>query len=189
MIHQSLLSFRILYTLAYRMTRFAFAYLSFFIFGFGSLKGQNKWGFDTMVNTLISNDVDTISSEVLLQRLNEEKVVLFDARELAEFDVSHLHGAVYLGYDHPDYSILDQYDKDEPIVVYCSVGKRSEDIGKELEKRGFTNVYNLFGGIFDWTNRGYTVENKNGVVVKKVHPYNSTWGVWVNNYEKDYGSK
>ena len=156
---------------------------------FSLSKGQNKWGFETMVNTMLKGEVDTISSTKLAEQLENESVLLLDTREYAEYDVSHLAGAMHMGYDNPDYDLLDEVDKSKPIVVYCSIGKRSEDIGKELEKRGFTNVYNLFGGIFDWTNRGLPVLNTDGKQVKKVHPFNSAWGIWVNNYEKVYGTE
>jgi len=153
------------------------------------LKSQNKWGFNTMVNALIANDVDTISSNFLMTRMGEGTLVLFDAREPEEFQVSHINGAQCIGYEKPDYSLLNQYAKDTPIVVYCSVGKRSEDIGRALRKKGYTNVYNLFGGIFDWTNRGFSVVDEGGREVKKVHPFDAKWGMWVNNYEKEYGAK
>jgi len=152
-------------------------------------KAQNKWGFNTMVNTMLTNQVDTISSQELAGRLNNESIQILDSREYAEYGVSHLEGAKWIGYDQPDFNLLDSLDKSKPVVIYCSIGKRSEDIGLELEKRGFTDVYNLFGGIFDWTNRGYPVLNKDGAIVKKVHPFNAAWGIWVNNYDKEYGTE
>ena len=42
--------------------------------------------------------------------------------------------------------------RESTIVVYCSVGYRSEKIAEELDKLGFTNVSNLYGGIFEWIN-------------------------------------
>jgi len=33
--------------------------------------------------------------------------------------------------------------------VYCSLGIRSEVIAKKLKKAGYTNVFNLYGGIFE----------------------------------------
>jgi rhodanese-related sulfurtransferase len=160
---------------------------AFFIIAFS--KGQNKWGFETMVNTMISNKVDTISTAELAEMLKQDSVLLLDSREFDEYNVSHLKGAQCIGYDSPNYNLLDETDKTKPVVVYCSIGKRSEDIGLELKKRGFTNVYNLYGGIFDWTNRGFPVTDTEGNSVKKVHPFNTAWGVWVNNYEKVYGTE
>ena len=38
-------------------------------------------------------------------------------------------------------------DKNKPIVVYCTTGFRSEEAYKKLKKIGYTNVYNLYGGL------------------------------------------
>ncbi|MCZ4409959.1 rhodanese-like domain-containing protein [Cryomorphaceae bacterium 1068] len=168
-------------------TKYLLMLMAFFIISLS--KGQNKWGFETMVNTMLTNVVDTISSQELSEMLKNEDVLLLDSRELSEYEVSHLEGAKFIGYDNPEYEVLEGIDKSTPIVVYCSIGKRSENIGIELEKLGFTNVFNLFGGIFDWTNRGFPVLDSEGNEVKKVHPYSTTWGVWVNNYDKEYGTE
>lgn len=156
---------------------------------FSFVKGQNKWGFETMVGALLTNKIDTISSEKLVEMLEQDSIVLLDSRELVEYQVSHLEGAQFIGYDAPNYEKLNTLDKSKTIVIYCSIGKRSETIGLELRKLGFSNVYNLFGGIFDWTNRGFPVIDSEGNRVKSVHPYNPAWGVWVNNYKKEYGTE
>jgi rhodanese-related sulfurtransferase len=43
--------------------------------------------------------------------------------------------------------------------VYCSIGKRSDEITKMLGEAGFTNARNLYGGIFEWVNQGHPVFN------------------------------
>ena len=50
--------------------------------------------------------------------------------------------------------------KKTPTIVYCTIGARSETIGEKLKKNGFTNVYNLYGGIFEWKNADFKVLNK-----------------------------
>ncbi len=159
---------------------FFFSFFSFFA------KGQNKWGFETAVNTLLKGNVDTIHSVALLEMINQGSVVLLDARQKSEFEVSHLQGARYVGYDDFDLSAVKDIPKNTILVVYCSVGKRSEDIGAKLTEAGFLHVFNHWGGIFDWTNRGLEVVDMNNRPVKRVHPYNDLWGFWVNNYEKTY---
>jgi rhodanese-related sulfurtransferase len=149
-------------------------------------KGQNKVGFETMVNTLLSNAVDTIDSAGLYRQLERGEICVLDAREGGEFNVSHLKGAIHVGYNDFDRKALAHIPKDAPIAVYCSVGKRSEDIALKLKAKGYTNVKNHWGGIFDWTNRNLPVENSEGQPVKLVHPYNTLWGVWINNYQKAY---
>lgn len=157
----------------------------FSMFAFFS-KGQNKVGFETMVNSMISNKVDTITTLELVDKLAYEHLVILDARQQVEYDVSHLPDAQYVGYDDFDLGRLNGVSKADAIVVYCSVGKRSGDVGEKLVAAGYTNVLNLYGGIFDWTNRGNEVVNDQNESVNCVHPYNAVWGYWINNYEKCY---
>ena len=72
------------------------------------------------------------------------------------------------------------------MVVYCSVGYRSERIGEKMQKMGFENVSNLYGGIFDWKNQGNTVINLNQEPTDSVHTYNRNWSQWLYNGIKVY---
>jgi rhodanese-related sulfurtransferase len=150
------------------------------------VKGQNKIGFETMVNQLLSGKVDTLSSNALQERRGTAGAVLLDTREVEEYEVSHLSGAIHVGYKSFNQESVANLPKNAEIIVYCSVGKRSEEIGDRLKKMGFTNVQNLWGGIFDWTNRGYPVVDKEGKEVCLVHPYSFMWGIWINKCEKTY---
>ncbi|WP_019894738.1 rhodanese-like domain-containing protein [Hydrogenovibrio halophilus] len=47
--------------------------------------------------------------------------------------------------------------KDQPILVYCQSGMRSASVAKKLVKNGFSNVYNLKGGIAAWKSAGLPV--------------------------------
>ncbi len=77
--------------------------------------------------------------------------VLLDTRNEEEYNISHLKNAIWVGYNTFNiHCILETIkDKNTPIVVYCSIGVRSEDIGEKLIAVGYTNVSNLYGGIFD----------------------------------------
>jgi rhodanese-related sulfurtransferase len=133
--------------------------------------------FDAHVAWLISFSVPVISVQELNQ--NKSDYTIFDAREKEEYLVSHIEGAKYLGYDDFDASRLEGLPKDSKIVLYCSVGYRSEKIGEELNALGFTNVYNLYGSIFEWVNQGYNVVDSDGSETKKVHTYNRSWSKWL----------
>jgi rhodanese-related sulfurtransferase len=71
---------------------------------------------------------------------------LIDVREPSEYEMANLGGALM-----PLGEILEhsaQISKDKPVVVHCRSGKRSEMAIRQLEtKEGFTNLYNLTGGI------------------------------------------
>ena len=127
------------------------------------------------VKTIAPNDVK-----------REPNMVILDARERSEYDVSHLPNAVFIGYNNFEKKILDSLAKDKPIVVYCSIGYRSEKIGEKLQKLGFTKVYNLYGSIFEWVNQGNPVVDSSGKPTQRVHAYSRTWGIWLKRGEKIY---
>ena len=76
--------------------------------------------------------------------------------------------------------------KDAILVVYCSVGYRSEKIGEKLKALGFSKVYNLYGGIFEWSNRGYPLVDQKEQPTTKVHAFNKDWGRWLEQGTKVY---
>ncbi|WP_333780762.1 rhodanese-like domain-containing protein [Tenacibaculum pacificus] len=131
-----------------------------------------------------------ISVDSLSNLIHQKKeFVLLDARESKEFKVSHLKSSVCVGYDNFDiYKILKKLpsDKKTKIVVYCSLGIRSEDIAEKLKKEGYTNIYNLYGGIFEWKNKQNLIVNSDNNPTEKVHTFNKAWSKWLLKGEKIY---
>ena len=70
--------------------------------------------------------------------------------------------------------------------MYCSLGVRSEDIGEQLKKAGYTNVFNLYGGIFEWKNKGFSVYNNDETLTENVHVCNAYWSQWLLKGNKIY---
>ncbi|MFN8396323.1 MAG: rhodanese-like domain-containing protein [Bacteroidia bacterium] len=66
-----------------------------------------------------------------------------------------------------------ELDKARSVVVYCSVGYRNERIGEQLLAQGFSKVWNLYGGIFEWVNEGHEVVDAHGQPTDRVHTYNA----------------
>ncbi len=155
------------------------------IFFFAQCNGQTVKSntYNVTLKALLSHTVPEISVDSLVKI--KEEVTLLDAREIKEYKVSHIENALYVGYDHFDSTAVQALDKHKPVVVYCSVGYRSEKISERLQKMGFENVSNLYGGIFEWKNQGNPVVNEEGKT-EKVHAYNRTWGVWLKKGEKVY---
>ena len=120
----------------------------------------------------------------VLEQLNDNTVDYISVEDLHEIQV-------WVGYDDFDINkVLQQLpNKEKPIVVYCSIGVRSEDIGERLKRAGYTNVKNLFGGIFEWKNKGYPVYNTNQQETEKVHAFSKYWGRFLTNAEKVYAKK
>lgn len=108
------------------------------------------------------------------------KTLLIDTREIEEFEVSHIPGAIYAGYYDFNVEQLDKINKDTTIVVYCSVGYRSSKIANKLIDNGFKDVRNLYGGIFMWINQEREIV-KNNTPTDTIHTYNKRWGRYITN--------
>lgn len=147
--------------------------------------GQNK--LDKLLDKWNKRNVPYMSVETLA--LPKTKAILLDAREEKEFEVSHLEDAIYVGYDNfklkKTLKILPT-DKNAKIVVYCSLGIRSETVADKLIKEGYTNVYNLYGGIFEWKNANFQVVDTLGNNTEKVHTFSKNWSKWLTKGEKVY---
>ena len=119
---------------------------------------------------------------------NTQNIVLFDAREESEFNVSHLKNAQFVGFDtFNSKKIRKKYQNlDATIVVYCSLGVRSEKIGEKLLKMGYNNVFNLFGGIFEWKNQNLPVFDSNNKETENVHAFSKEWSQYLLKGNKVY---
>jgi rhodanese-related sulfurtransferase len=143
----------------------------------------NSKAFGMMVDALISESVPVVSCSELKQM---PQAIRLDARERKEFDVSHLPNARWIGHSDFDLKRIADLPKTTPIVVYCSVGVRSEKVGEKLKAAGYTNVQNLYGSIFEWVNQGNPVVDSTGKPTQRVHAYSRTWGIWLKRGEKIY---
>ncbi len=144
---------------------------------------QSK-SYQLMLNLMLSSNTPSISVKQV--EVAPASYLFLDAREPEEYAVSHIANAKFVGYDNFDLNRVNKVAKITPIVVYCSVGKRSENITNKLKDAGFVNVQNLYGGIFEWVNEGNKVVDSNNVPVNKVHAYNHIWGMWLQKGEKVY---
>ncbi len=91
--------------------------------------------------------------------------------------------AKHVGYQNFSINSLKSIPLDAGIIVYCAVGYRSEKIAEKLIATGYKNVFNLYGGIFEWKNQGNNVYNQSGKT-NKIHAYSKAWGIWLNEGEK-----
>ena len=87
-----------------------------------------------------------------LKKMIDEKkdFQLIDVRENSEHEFTNIGGelipmgAMFLN--------TDKISKDKKVVIYCRSGNRSANLIKALEQQfGFDNLYNLKGGILDWS--------------------------------------
>ena len=158
--------------------------LLFSVFILNPVNAQNSM--EDLLKKYNSGSVPYISVEELrMDQLNKE-VLILDTRSAEEFKVSHIENAVFVNYDEFDISQVKDIPKEDNIIVYCSVGIRSENIGAKLKEAGFKNVQNLFGGIFEWKNTDFPIVDNEGNPTEKVHAYSKQWSKWLKKGEKIY---
>lgn len=137
--------------------------------------------FQKELQGLLSFSTPTISvAEAMAHR---DEYVFLDAREPDEFGVSHLPNAQWIGYRKFDKRRLAGIEKDQKIIVYCSVGYRSEKITEQLMELGYTQSFNLVGSLFEWANQGGPLVNTANESTQKVHAYNQKWSQWITHPE------
>ncbi len=160
------------------MKNYLFTLILFFISL--TLLAQNPKGFDSMCKGYIEGTVPLATPKQMYRMMSASEIIILDARETKEYNVSHIQGAIKVGYDNFTITSVQNLDKSKPVYVYCSIGYRSEKVGEQLQKAGFKKVYNVYGGIFNWANSGYVLIDKNGKSTTKVHGYNNDWSQWLN---------
>ncbi|HRI58530.1 MAG TPA: rhodanese-like domain-containing protein [Saprospiraceae bacterium] len=143
---------------------------------------QSK-AYRTMLKSLLDHSVPEVQVQEAAR--DSARILFLDAREPDEYAVSHIKHALHVGYEHYDTSNLAGIQKDRRIVVYCSVGYRSEKVAEKLLAAGFNNVSNLYGGIFEWANQDNPVFNDKGRT-QEIHAFSRTWGIWLKKGKKVY---
>ncbi len=139
---------------------------------------------------MIKQSVPIITALELHALLNAPSPpVLLDSRREVEFYVSHLSNARCVGYRHFSLHKIKDLPKESVIVVYCSLGIRSEKIAVKLKEAGYRNVHNLLGGLFEWVNLGFPVYDAKERPTPMVHAYSKKWGKWLLRGKKVYQIK
>lgn len=142
--------------------------------------------FEEKMDGLYNHTVSLIHAGEL-KGMDHGRLVILDTRERDEFEISHLKNAQLVSYEGFEAKNVAHISKDAEIIVYCSVGYRSEKIGEKLQNLGYENVKNLYGGIFDWKNKGNEVYNAQNQPTDSVHAYNKKWSEWLYKGIKVYG--
>ena len=94
------------------------------------------------------------------KKITEAGVVTVDVRTPGEFMTGHIQGAQNIDFESGNFeNEISTLDKNETYAVYCRSGNRSGQAVAIMHDAGFHNVYNLNGGIIDWTNSGMMLVN------------------------------
>jgi rhodanese-related sulfurtransferase len=101
------------------------------------------------------SELSSVTPKQAAAMFAEKKAIILDVSESHEWQEQHIAGAIHIPLAQVEarLSELAQY-KESPVIVQCRSGKRSTKAADALQSAGFTQVYNLTGGIIAWTNDG-----------------------------------
>ncbi len=96
----------------------------------------------------------------LFSALKTSKIQLIDVRTPSEFETGHIAKSVNIDYYDQEFSTkIGKLDKSKPIYVYCRSGVRSSNSAEILKKLGFKTIYNLNGGVLNWSSQKLPLEH------------------------------
>jgi phage shock protein E len=89
------------------------------------------------------------------KKITEPGVVILDVRTPGEFAEGYIEGAQNIDFQSGNFeNEIAALDKNVTYAVYCRSGNRSGQAAKIMHDAGFHDVYNLDGGVIDWTSEG-----------------------------------
>jgi rhodanese-related sulfurtransferase len=93
--------------------------------------------------------------------INRQDALVIDVRPGADFAKGHIVNArnIPLGELAKHGGFLEK-QKERPIIFNCDSGARSNQACRQLRTKGFTEVYNLQGGILAWENANLPVNRR-----------------------------
>jgi rhodanese-related sulfurtransferase len=108
----------------------------------------------------VSADVDTLPATISIHEahdLYQEGVFLLDVRTQEEWDEFHAPNTTLIPLDQLE-SRLGELPEDEPIVVVCRSGNRSQAGRDILLNNGYEPATSMEGGLNAWRDAGYPIE-------------------------------
>ena len=109
--------------------------MSFFTALFGSSTQQNKV-------------IQVLSSQEFKTHIENKKVQLIDVRTPNEYKIGHLKGSKNIDFYSAKFNTeFNKLNKEKAVYLYCRSGSRSRNAANKLATMGFTEIYDLKGGI------------------------------------------
>ena len=112
--------------------------------------------------TSLAHQKDLMTPVVFAQQIAQPGAQILDVRTPEEYTGGHIKNAVLA--DISDKASFEEkikgLDRNKPVYAYCRSGRRSAVAAERLKANGFTQVYNLDGGIEAWMVAEKPVEKK-----------------------------
>jgi len=116
--------------------------------------------------SLLAQDVASDKSQLLapeefyLNIKSTDVPLIIDARTWKEYRKDRIHGAILTESSISLKSVVDSFDMEQAIFVYCGDNQRSTVVCSFLRDWGYTNVSELAGGMMAWKLASYEIDTE-----------------------------
>lgn len=101
-----------------------------------------------------STDTKLSAKEFAKKVRNTTDAQIVDVRTPAEFKAGHIKDASNIDFSSNEFkSMAATLDKSKPVFIYCLSGGRSASAAKYLRSEGYTQIYEMPGGMMEWRSR------------------------------------
>lgn len=122
--------------------------------------------------TLFNNEhLERVDADEAASLIADNTYTILDVRDENEFAISHLEGAIRF-----EEKVLERLNPKEPVLVYCTVGLRSNKLAQTLREEGFSKIVELQNGLIGWSNAELPMVNSSNSTTDSVHVYNQYFG-------------
>ena len=103
------------------------------------------------------NNLSVADANTLIQKnANNPDFTIIDVRTQGEYQDGHIKDAINIDVNSGSFKTdVSSLDTTKTYLVYCQTGVRSANASAQMVGLGFQHVYNMTGGISDWTAAGY----------------------------------
>ncbi|TNJ44528.1 rhodanese-like domain-containing protein [Tamlana fucoidanivorans] len=112
-------------------------------------------------NQLASQDgVFNVTAEKFKHLTSHKSVLVVDVRTPEEFEEGHIPNAINIDFLSKDFKpTIEKLDNKQPVYIYCRSGRRSSKSTVDFKKAGFSEIYNLQGGIQEWKSLKFPIKH------------------------------
>jgi rhodanese-related sulfurtransferase len=139
-------------------------YIIVLLIGFGGIAANSCTTSATSADIKSEVKENTVAKNInaadLAKSIEKNKeAILIDVRTPQELAQGYIAGAINIDYSSSNFKQdLNKLDKSKPVYVYCRSGVRSSNTMSLLQEMGFSEVYNLNGGIIAWAQAGLPIK-------------------------------
>jgi len=97
------------------------------------------------------------ASGLAARQVTSEVPLVVDVRPNSEYKSGHVAGAVNIPFDRMEKHLDELRRAENGIVLYCTMGKRTQKAEQTLLDHDIQNIYHLAGGLGAWRQGGYPI--------------------------------